>query len=119
MTLEKVYTYQCLGMKLPLYMCLKKLTPSGQPTAWCITNYETTQVVELYLNQIKSRSPTATVTVLMSDDGLYIVHCTYVHAQKCSLNVICTFSDDVFCSAAKTVYGNTIKHILYRWYVDR
>ena len=50
-------------------MVTDQIFPSGQPIAWCITNYETMQVVEFFLSRIKSRSPGATVTVLMSDDG--------------------------------------------------
>ena len=49
----------------------------GQPVAWCITNYETTDVLELFLSHIKARSPAAMVSVLMSDDGNFmtlIVH---------------------------------------------
>ena len=94
-------------------------TSSGQPIAWCITNYETTQVVEVFLNQIKSRSPTATVTVLMTDDGLCLAYMYYNTCTNSSWNVMHTFSDDVFCSAARTVYGDSVKHILCRWHVDR
>ena len=98
---------------------IRMSTFSGQPIAWCITNYETTQVVELFLNQIKSRSPTTTVTVLMTDDGLCVVYMYNNTCTKCSQNVIHTLTDDVFCSAARTVYGDSVKHILCRWHVDR
>ena len=41
----------------------------GQPIAWCITNYETTVVLELFLGKIKARAPSSSVSVLMTDDG--------------------------------------------------
>ena len=31
----------------------------GQPVAWCITNYETTDVLEFFLHCINTRSPEA------------------------------------------------------------
>ena len=46
------------------------LFPSGQLIALCITNHETTDVLEVFLSQIKLRSPAATINTLMSDDSL-------------------------------------------------
>ena len=45
---------------------------TGQPVAWCITNYETTEVLELFLGKLKERTPGSRISVLMSDDGNYI-----------------------------------------------
>ena len=53
---------------------------SGQPIAWCITNHETVQVVELFLSQMKLRAPGTNLTVLMTDDGKCVSECLYVSA---------------------------------------
>ena len=42
---------------------------TGQPVAWCITNQENTEVLQLFLEKIIERTPGLTITVLMSDDG--------------------------------------------------
>ena len=47
----------------------------GQPVAWCITNYETTEVMTMFLESLKRRSPSSMVKVLMTDDGK---HCNYL-----------------------------------------
>ena len=41
----------------------------GQPIAWCISDQETAEVVELFLQSIKKRSTDSNVSVLMTDDG--------------------------------------------------
>lgn len=41
----------------------------GQPVAWCISDQETTEVIQLFLSSIQKRSPQAKVSVLMTDDG--------------------------------------------------
>jgi hypothetical protein len=48
------------------------ITPAGQPIAWCISDQETTEVMELFLQSIKNRSPLSTVSVLMTDDGIVL-----------------------------------------------
>ena len=45
--------------------------------AWCITNYETSEVMAMFLESIRARSPSSTVTVLMTDDGMSV----HVHGQ--------------------------------------
>ena len=44
--------------------------------AWCITNYETSEVMAMFLESIRARS-SSTVTVLMTDDGMSV----HVHGQ--------------------------------------
>ena len=39
--------------------------------AWCISDQETIEVIELFLGSIQSKSPEAKVSVLMTDDGMY------------------------------------------------
>lgn len=46
------------------------LCVTGQPVAWCISDQENTEVIELFLRSIQQRSPEAKVSVLMTDDGL-------------------------------------------------
>ena len=41
----------------------------GQPVGWCISNQETTDVIEIFLRRIHMRSPEITITVVMTDDG--------------------------------------------------
>ena len=44
----------------------------GQPIAWCISDQETIEVVELqnvFLQSIKKQSPDSSVSVFMTDDG--------------------------------------------------
>ena len=88
---------------------------TGQPVAWCITNYETTDVLELFFSHVKQRSPESVVSVLMSDDGianLKCVRCIIIWPISC-------YTDNAFCSAAKRVYGEGTRHILCRWHIDR
>ena len=47
----------------------KILLYAGQPIAWCISDQETTEVVQIFFQCIKDRSPHSNVTVLMTDDG--------------------------------------------------
>ena len=42
---------------------------AGQPIAWCISDQEATEVIELFLQCINDRSPHSKVSVLMTDDG--------------------------------------------------
>ena len=44
----------------------------GQPIAWCISDQETAYIIELFLKKIKEKSPSSTVTVLMTDDGMFL-----------------------------------------------
>ena len=37
--------------------------------AWCISDQETIEVVELFLQSIKKQSPDSSVSVFMTDDG--------------------------------------------------
>ena len=64
-------TYMYLNMCI-LYMYAMYYTCTGQPVAWCITNYETSEVMAIFLESIRARSPSSTVTVLMTDDGMSV-----------------------------------------------
>ena len=46
------------------------MNTTGQPIAWCIADQETTEIVELFLQSIRKRSPMSAVSVLMTDDGI-------------------------------------------------
>ena len=50
-------------MKKILFICI------GQPIGWCISDRETTEVVELFLQCIKEKSPQTQISVVMTDDG--------------------------------------------------
>ncbi len=95
---------------------LKSITmnTTGQPIAWCIADQETTEIVELFLQSIRKRSPMSAVSVLMTDDGirysiimnvyyklqffpLYRQHwlecsnsCIWIHTQVFTLSLACT-----------------------------
>ena len=42
---------------------------------WCIADSEASEVIEIFLSSIKARSPTTTIRVVMTDDGMksYII----------------------------------------------
>ena len=42
---------------------------TGQPIAWCITDREDQDVVQLFLQLVQQRSPGVEVKVIMTDDG--------------------------------------------------
>ena len=42
----------------------------GQPVGWCIADSEASEIIEIFLSSIKTRSPTTTVKVVMTDDGM-------------------------------------------------
>ena len=47
----------------------------GEPIAWCISDRKTAEVIEIFLQWIKERSPSVDVKVLMTDDGtLFILY---------------------------------------------
>ena len=52
--------------------CIMFLFILGQPIAWCISDQETAYIIELFLKKIKEKSPSSTVTVLMTDDGMFL-----------------------------------------------
>ena len=41
----------------------------GQPIGWCISDRETTDVIEIFLQCIKDASPDTAISVIMTDDG--------------------------------------------------
>ena len=41
----------------------------GQPVAWCLSDREDTQVMEVFLGAVHMQSPEAGVCVVMTDDG--------------------------------------------------
>ena len=46
---------------------------TGEPIAWCISDRETTEVIEVFFKCIQERSPGVKVNVLMTDDGMLCV----------------------------------------------
>lgn len=50
-----------------VYVCTCMLT--GQPVAWCLSDHESSDIIEAFLSSIKARSPLTSVTVMMTDDG--------------------------------------------------
>ena len=45
---------------------------SGQPVAWCISDKENTDVIEVFLRSVKDRSPETVINVIMTDDGMIL-----------------------------------------------
>ena len=41
----------------------------GQPVGWCITDKEDRDVVKIFLEKMKMKSPDLEVSVIMTDDG--------------------------------------------------
>ena len=51
---------------------------TGEPIAWCISDRETTEVIEVLFRCMKERSPGVEVNILMTDDGaLCMLHTIY------------------------------------------
>ena len=46
--------------------------------AWCLSDHESSDVIEAFLNSIKARSPLTTVNVMMTDDGTVNVLYIYI-----------------------------------------
>ncbi len=52
---------------------------TGQPVAWCISDQESTEVVEAFLKSIQQRSSDVLVSVVMTDDGTYTITLSILH----------------------------------------
>lgn len=103
----------------------QKHSSTGEPVAWCVSNYETTQVIELFLMKIKLRCPGTRINVLMSDDGtclLYAWHITTsTQTQKDTTQWLpCTnlpsWKGKVLCALAVTqVQSIKVQTLFYLW----
>lgn len=84
----------------------------GQPIGWCISDRETTEVIEIFLQCIRERSPDTKVAVVMTDDGILISTC----------QILITFfelTDNTGWTAACHVFGDTVRHLLCSWHIHR
>ncbi len=52
------------------FLILMVLKFLGQPVAWCISDRENCDVIEIFFESIKARSPDTAINVLMTDDGI-------------------------------------------------
>ena len=41
----------------------------GQPVAWCLSDHESSEIIQAFLSSIKAKSPFTCVKVMMTDDG--------------------------------------------------
>ena len=41
----------------------------GQPVAWCLSDHESSEIIQAFLSSIKAKSPSTCVKVMMTDDG--------------------------------------------------
>ena len=64
---------------------------TGEPIAWCISDRETTAVIEVLLRCMKERSPCVEVNILMTDDGMLCTIGGYKIQDNCTF-VQCTYS---------------------------
>ena len=46
---------------------------TGQPVAWCLSDHESSNVIEVFLRSVQARSPQTNVNVMMTDDGMVIM----------------------------------------------
>ena len=96
-----------------VYMYIHTSTHVGQPVAWCLSDHESSEIIQAFLSSIKAKSPSTCVKVMMTDDGT---------ARKCLMTIIkiiaTTILDNTGWSAAQSVFGD-VKHLLCRWHVDR
>ena len=123
MTLQLVCTVQ-----IQTIIC-NNMNTVGQPVGWCITVKEDDDVIKLFLEKIKSRSPESQVSVIMTDDG-ELIHLTikiphiphnmyYAVSSSCSQHVQLYQIDNTGWKAAHDVYGAELRHLLCRWHVDK
>ena len=42
---------------------------------WCISDSENSEIIEIFLGQVKARSPDTNVKVIMTDDGMLLLCC--------------------------------------------
>ena len=47
---------------------------TGQLVAWCLSDHESSDIIERFLSSIKARSPLTSVTVMMIDDGTDVAY---------------------------------------------
>ncbi len=50
----------------------------GQPVGWCISDSEAGDVIGAFLGAIQGRSPSTSVNIIMTDDGIIYSHCVLV-----------------------------------------
>ena len=67
----------------------------GYPIAFCISNREDEEIIQLFLNSVKAKSPQTKINILMTDD------------------------DSSGYNAARAIYGQNIKHYLCVWHIHR
>ena len=46
---------------------------SGQPVAWCLSDHESSDIIEVFIRSVQARSPQTNVNVMMTDDGMVII----------------------------------------------
>ena len=54
---------------LASYIAICTCILTGQPVGWCLSDHESSDIIETFLSSIKARSPLIQVTVMMTDDG--------------------------------------------------
>ena len=74
----------------------------GQPIALSISDQETTEAVELFLQSIKNRSPLSAVSILMTDDGkIILLQFQFTHNSSIFISI----ADNTAWNAATRVFG--------------
>ena len=53
------------------YDCMQNCKCAGQPVGWCISDSEASEIIEAFLGALQRRSPSTSVNVIMTDDGMY------------------------------------------------
>ena len=89
----------------------------GQPVGWCISDSEAGDVIGAFLGAIQGHSPSTSVNVIIpTDDGILTLF------KQCQVLLYANYSavvDNTGLSAAKAVFGDSLKHLLCHWHVDR
>ena len=84
----------------------------GQPVGWCISDRETTDIIEIFLRCMKDQSPDTKISVLMTDDGKFEMCCFHYNYHTCVI-------DNTGWAAACKVFGDSVRHLLCSWHVHR
>ena len=86
---------------------------AGQPVGWCISDRETTEVIEIFLRCIKEACPDTEISVVMTDDGSH----SRLLANFCY--GACMMIDNTGWAAPHKVFGDSVRHLLCSWHIHR
>ena len=72
---------------------------------WCISDSESSEIIELFLSRVKARSPNTDVKVIMTDDGMIDTHYCLISTLSSFFQITldglvprqCMVTSNIFC----------------------